>query len=228
MQYIEKANVAPLDWDFWFTTGAGLRSFDYGTDQQALVSLPLAKAFLLHEQSGLCAYCQSALTEAQASIEHVVPKTHNQPLSTNYFNLVAVCKSPSKDSVNGRLHCDKERGDRLMPVLIFYKNCQVSLEANHPFFDVYTDGQVVTKPKLPAETAKQIDAFIDVLHLNSSILKARRSKDVLMGILEVFAQIPHHRKRDFWQAKFNSVYRNMGHPYRQFLLIYISKQLGRN
>ena len=79
MQYINKSDSEPREWNAWFTTGTGRRSYDYAADQGGLADLPLAKAHLWQEQNGLCAYCQSKLPIENASIEHVIPKTHNVP-----------------------------------------------------------------------------------------------------------------------------------------------------
>lgn len=47
MQYISKNVNQPEEWDHWFTTANGVRSFDYGADYENLPALALAKGFLL-------------------------------------------------------------------------------------------------------------------------------------------------------------------------------------
>jgi len=84
MQFINKSHLIPPDWDIWFTTATGRRTYNYA-DYQELRDLGLAKEYLLNEQSGLCAYCQKQITTDNASIEHIVPKSHNTALSTNYY-----------------------------------------------------------------------------------------------------------------------------------------------
>lgn len=124
MQYIKKQNIPPSDWDKWFTTATGKRSYDYKTDYSALTQIENARAFLIAEQSELCAYCQKTIKLADSSIEHIVPKEQNIELSTNYHNLVAVCKTQVKDS-NGQYHCDKAKVNKPITPFIFLSNSDV-------------------------------------------------------------------------------------------------------
>ena len=179
MQYIHKQEIPPVDWDLWFTIQSedGIRrSYDYGIDCPALLNLHLAKGFLLNEQNGLCAYCQKTLNNEDASIEHIAPKEHNLPLSTNYYNLVAVCRNPVKDPVNGRSHCDKERGGKLLPTLIFYKNCNVTATKSNAYFEVYSNRGILPKNILSQEIKSQVQSFIDILNLNSHLVVSKPRK----------------------------------------------------
>jgi len=65
MQFIQKQNIPPPNWDEWFTVAGnpGRRSFDYGADYTALTNLLHAKQYLIDEQYGLCAYCQQTITK---------------------------------------------------------------------------------------------------------------------------------------------------------------------
>ena len=148
MEYIKKANSQPADWGNWFTTGTGIRSYDYGADYSALRGLTDAKQFLINEQNGLCAYCQQDISKDNssiASIEHVVPKSINKELSTNYFNLVAVCNLKVKDSITNRLHCDNEKGSEVISPFIFYSDSSVSNTVNNKYFEAYSNGQISPK-----------------------------------------------------------------------------------
>ena len=174
MQYIPKQAVPPTDWEDWFTTATGRRSYDYKADCSALRDIAHAKAYLLNEQHGLCAYCQSALTIDQTSIEHVIPKEHNVPFSTLYHNLVAVCKSTSLDNITGKRYCEVMRGSQLLPALVFYGDAQVTTTKNHSYFTAYQDGYVNVKPRLQLSIANQASAFIDILNLNHSKLVEKR------------------------------------------------------
>jgi uncharacterized protein (TIGR02646 family) len=227
MQYIDKSDSEPREWNAWFTTGTGRRSYDYAADQGGLLDLPLAKAHLWHEQNGLCAYCQSKLPIENASIEHVIPKTHNVPMSTNYHNLVVVCKKTVVDPDTLRRYCEPVRGDRLIPSLVFYRNAMVA-EVNHAFFDAYADGTVGAMGNLPPEIKFQVASFIEILNLNHEHLKTKRAKDALSPILEAFKTINPARKRDFLRSEFNRVERDPTSPFRQFLLIYLGKKIGLN
>ncbi len=227
MQFIEKGEIQPSNWDLWFTKANGQRSFNY-FDYESLPNIVNAKRYLLQEQHGLCAYCQTLLTEDQASIEHLIPKSLNRGISTNYHNLVVVCKNPISDPITGRKHCDKERGSELLIPIVFYSNSLVTRQENHTWFDVGSDGSIFSKSVLKHEVKSQVDSFIEITNLNHSVLKQKRSKDLISGILEVFRQIPTHQRKVFWKSQFERIFLCESHPFRQYLLIYISKKLGRN
>lgn len=225
MQFIKKGELPPKDWDDWFMTANNRRTHDY-SDYQSLPNLHLAKEYLLKEQYELCAYCQTKLISEHTSIEHVIPKSYNKEVSTNYYNLVVVCKNPIKDPYTGKSHCDKERGNELLSPLIFYNNAQVTRKVNHAWFDVAQDGSVFSKATLKDEIKKQVDSFIEITNLNHSVLKQKRSKDTLKGILDIFRNIPDYQKRGFWESQFERISSNESHPYRQYLLIYIANKIG--
>lgn len=227
MQYIKKGEKQPGDWDSWFTTGTGKRSYDYNLDFSGLNDLPKAREFLLKEQFGLCAYCQQRIDTSTSSIEHVIPKEFNLELSTNYFNLVAVCKTSPKDPVDGRVHCDKHKLSKIISPLLFVSNACVELTANHNYFLSQADGSIVPKHSLNLEDKKLAEIFIELSNLNHSNLKQRRAKDHLDKILEVAATIPKPQHRSFWERQFIRIFNDPTAQFRQFLLIFISTKLGR-
>ncbi len=227
MQYIEKQTTPPNDWEKWFTTANGVRSFDYKKDYNSLTNVKFAKAFLLGEQHGLCAYCQQVITLENASIEHVTPKEHNVNLSTNYFNLVAVCKTQIKDS-EGKVHCDKQRLSSLISPIIFYGNAEANDSKTNSYFGAYADGSVFAKHNLDEQTKKQVEAFIEVLNLNHTQLKETRAKEVLDGINAIFISLPQQQKKAFWKNQYERILQNKSHPFRQFLLSYIGSKIGIN
>ncbi|TFF39142.1 retron system putative HNH endonuclease [Mucilaginibacter psychrotolerans] len=226
MEYIRKQEGPPEDWDLWFTTATGVRTFDYGSDYGALTNLPSAKEFLLREQNFLCAYCQQTLTKESASIEHVIPKEYNVELSTNYYNLVAVCKSPLKDPITSRLHCDKEKQSRIIIPLIFISNNSANIDRNNSWFDARSDGSIVPKHNASAEHFKQTEAFIETLNLNHLLLREARAKDALDPIIQVSSQIPINERANFWKSRYSRILVNPRQPFRQFMLIYIGKKIG--
>jgi uncharacterized protein (TIGR02646 family) len=227
MQYIRKQQLPPADWDTWFTTATGRRSFDYGLDYDALTDLIFAKQYLIDEQHGLCAYCQGSITIGTSSIEHVIPKEFNLELSTSYYNLVAVCKSPPKDE-NGKLHCDKEKQNKLLTPFIFASNSDVTMTRNNSYFAAGADGIIRPKDRLEHDLKIEAEAFISILHLNHTILKEKRVKDVLDGLIDASRSIPQLQKAAFWQSQFSRVIANRSHPFRQFLLIFILSRIGLN
>jgi uncharacterized protein (TIGR02646 family) len=227
MQYIKKQNVEPVDWNQWFTVPPARRSFDYGADYRSCPNLNLAKAFLIKEQNGLCAYCQQKITVGDASIEHVTPKEHNKELSTNYYNLVAVCKRlqvPDPDTK--KLHCDSTRGSELISPIIFYANANSTATGLNKYFKAYSSGEVLAKDNLDAKTKNQVDAFIENLNLNHSVLKNKRAKDLLNGIsLAANSVVDKHR---FWRAQYKRILLDLEHPFREYLLVYIGPKIGLN
>ena len=231
MQFIEKQNIQPPDWDKWFTTGSGQRSFDYGKDYSSLRNIGNAKKFLIDEQHELCAYCQKIITIENSSIEHIIPKEHNKVLSTNYHNLVAVCKVQSKEEGTDRYHCDKEKLSNLISPIIFVKNSDVSTGSNNRYFLAGSDGTINAKDKLPTEIRQITESFIEVLNLNHKTLKENRVKDVLNGLIAAYQSIPRTNKQGkkaFWKLQFDRILLNKKQPFRQFLLIYIGSKIGIN
>lgn len=226
MQYIKKQPTEPQDWKDWFTVPPNRRTYDYNKDSSALPSLALAKKFLLQEQNWLCAYCQSKLDEATSSIEHITPKSKNVDLSTNYHNLVVVCKSPLSDPDTNKKHCDKERGNLLLPSVIFYSDSDCTEIASNRFFCAYSDGKLDVNHNLPEHEKQQIQAFIEILNLNHSLLRSKRAK----GYIRIFSQnlsaIPKLQRKAFIMSEYNRVLFNTKLPYRQFILIYLAGKLG--
>ncbi len=227
MQYIKKQNTPPDNWEDWFTTATGLRSYDYSHDTSSLTNLIKAREFLLHEQNGLCAYCQSPITIENSSIEHVLPKSLNKENSTGYYNLVAVCKPHHKDS-NGLYHCDKSKMDRPLTPFIFFSDSNVSKLRNNKYFTMGSDGQLRPHHQLPNLIKNQVETFIEILNLNHDVIRQNREKDVLGGIIEASRAVRADQKNLFWRSQFESVLNDSKKPYRQFLLIYIGNRLGIN
>lgn len=231
MQYIKKQNTEPVDWNQWFTVPPARRSYDYGTDYSSYPELHLAKSFLINEQNGLCAYCQQKITVGDASIEHVTPKEHNKELSTNYFNLVAVCKKNQITDPNTlKLHCDSTRGSELIPPIVFYSNAKSTLQRTNKYFEARSNGEIVPKQNLDINTFQQVDSFIEKLNLNHSNLVYKRAKDTLRGIIEAYNHLPNgsHQKGIFWRVKYQNVLNNPNQEFREFLLIFLGKKCGHN
>ncbi len=183
---------------------------------------------MIAEQHELCAYCQTTINTDNASIEHLIPKEHNKELSTNYHNLVAVCKSQFKDIHTNKLHCDKEKANHLITAFIFTADSDVTDSKNNAYFAALSNGTITPKPTLIGNMKAEVDAFIEILNLNHSALKQRRAKDVLNGIIEAYRCVPTHQKKIFWKIQFQRILHNKNQPYRQYLLIYIGNKIGIN
>jgi uncharacterized protein (TIGR02646 family) len=227
MQYIKKQNTEPADWNNWLIVPPARRSYDYSADRSALTHYIQILNYLINEQSGLCAYCQQKITNKDASIEHVTPKEHNKELSTNYFNLVAVCKKQQiPDPATKKLHCDSTRGSELLPPLIFYANAKSTVNNLNKYFRAYSTGEVVAKHNLDMNTRSQVEAFIELLNLNHSVLKNKRAKDVLTGISIAANSVAD--KHRYWRVQYNRILLDLSHPFREYLLVYIGPKIGLN
>jgi uncharacterized protein (TIGR02646 family) len=227
MQYIKKQNTEPANWNDWFTVPPNRRTYDYGRDRASLTNYSFILTHLINEQHGLCAYCQQKITVIDASIEHVTPKEYNKELSTNYFNLVAVCKKQQvSDPITGKLHCDSSRGSALITPIIFYVNASSTDTRLNKYFKAYSTGEVLAKDNLDSKTKNQVDAFIENLNLNHSVLKNKRAKDILNGISMAARSVAD--KHRFWRAQYYRILLDLKHPFREYLLIYIGPKIGLN
>lgn len=228
MQFIHKQPIEPNEWDGWLTVPPNRRTFDYAMDRSALPEIGFARRYLIEEQYSLCAYCQQKINFDNSSIEHVIPKEYNKVLSTSYFNLVVVCnKNQIKDPVSGKYHCDRARGSKLIPSIIFYSNAQSSAAKTNQFFAVYSDGTVKANKNLPESIKCQVDSFIEVLNLNHINLKDTRAKGVLRGLFEAYnMMVTKEQKRSFWRIQYQRILNDKSHPYREYLLIFIGSKIG--
>jgi len=231
MQYIKKQNQEPEEWGDWFLVPPGERTYDFGKDRDALTHLRAAKQFLLKEQYHLCAYCQQKINLDNSSIEHVTPKEHNKELSTSYFNLVAVCnRNQVEDPLTGKLHCDKARGSQLIPPLVFYSNSLSTSNRLNAFFEANASGEIIAKRTMPIRIKNQIEAYIEPLNLNHSVLKAKRAKDTLNGLTLAYNSLApgSHQRASFWNVQYQRILNNPSHPFREFLLVYIGSKIKRS
>lgn len=229
MQYIRKENTQPSDWESWFLTGSGKRSYDYKQDETALSQKSEALKYLLEEQGNLCAYCQRQLTTEAASIEHIIPKSLNKELSTNYYNLVAVCRKPHVDE-SGKLSCDKSRRNEIMTPLVLHSDFQVLKDRNHAYLQAGSDGSVIAKERTSKETKAQVDAFLTLTNVGEhSLLKIERT-NLLIAIDKNIRllRLTKEKVNEYYQVEFDKIISNNQQPHRQFLLMILSKKLGRN
>lgn len=87
MQFINKQNTEPIDWNAWFTVPPDRRTFDYGIDSGSLPRIREVMHFLINEQNSLCAYCQQKIDIDNSSIEHVTPKNNGRNEITSSFTV---------------------------------------------------------------------------------------------------------------------------------------------
>ena len=224
MQFINKTNEPPINWNDWFKKVNNTRTYNYA-DNTELHNLHLAKQHLLDEQNGLCAYCQKQINSENSSIEHIIPQSYNTPLSTNYYNLVVVCKKPVKDN-NNKLHCDKERLNLLLVNIILYNNAIVTRIKNHPYFSASVNGEIIPKYTLPQNILNQVEAFINILNIGTHTVLQRNRRELLNNIIQPTYAMPNPEKRRYLQAQFERIHNDQSIEYRQYLLIYIANKLG--
>ncbi len=222
MQFIHKQDAPPIGWENWFTTATGRRSFDYKEDYSAMRNIPEARKFLLEEQHYLCAYCQKEIKINTSSIEHVVPKSSNVPYSTVYQNLVAICVNPPKDPATKKSHCGDLRGDDLLTPILFHKEAQFTIASGHPYFEVENDGSIAAQCNLKDPIKKQVEAFIEILNLNISTLK----KDRVVAYDKLVKNIPPTELENFLKRQIEIILGDLKRPFRQFLLLFITKKLA--
>lgn len=223
MEYIKKQNNEPNEWGISFFVD-GIRRFDYLYAQNNGANLTAIKDKLIIEQNHLCAYCQKKITKNNSSIEHVIPKSLNNELSTDYYNLVVVCDGNSKSQGNG--HCDKSKLDYAIVPFIFLNDSTVTEKSSNKYFKSYADGSIAPKEKLPSEIKNQVDSFIKILNLNHEILKSKR-KNALDAHISAYNGL-RLNKNSFWKNKLKNSLFDTKLEYRQYMLIYFASKSGIN
>lgn len=228
MDFINKSNLPPADWEKWFRTTMGVRAYDYGASYSVLRNVSKARAYLIAEQHHLCAYCQRKITLSNSSIEHVIPKDFNKSLSTNYTNLVAVCKQQDMDSKR-RYHCDKEKGNKIIVPLIFLSNSAPSETTASYYFKANSNGEISPKDSLDEFSKAQVNSFIEILNLNHENLTQNRTKDVLNIHIVNAAKLESKKERGaYWKHWYGIFLNNHSLPHRIFMLIYAGQKIGFN
>jgi uncharacterized protein (TIGR02646 family) len=120
------------------------------------------KILLLKNQNYRCCYCQDTLNSdgSDSHIEHLIPQSSCTELSTQWFNLFAVCHQ--------RMHCDDEnggKGGKPIPPYIILHNCE-------EYFGYAPDGKIYAQKGKDEVT----EATIKLLNLNHNSLIAKRLK----------------------------------------------------
>ncbi len=117
---------------------------------------------------------------------------------------------------------------KIIVPFIFVSDSEVSPTKNNSYFAVGADGFIRPKDNLDHEHNIQVEAFINILNLNHIILKEKRVKDVLDGIIDASRSVPTPQKNTYWKNQFRRISANKSQPFRQFLLIFILGKLGVN
>jgi len=100
---------------------------DVQTDNQLELSykdIPkdAVRAALLDIQGGLCCYCMNRIGKDNFAIEHFLPQAQAENYQVAFHNLFLACQH-SNGKRQGDQHCDKAKGDKLIPNYFSSKNC---------------------------------------------------------------------------------------------------------
>lgn len=224
MQYIKKSNEPPADWRKWFTVANQKLVYDYEQAQNNGANLTAVREYLINEQNGLCAFTQQTINLNNSTIDHIIPKSLNKELSTNYYNLVAVIKNISFNNEN--LNPNQAKDNKIIPPILFVDHAEVRSSKNHYYFRASAStGEILIKSpmknKLDELNAK---VFLENTSLNHSILKGLRL-NALDGILA--ASFGNQNKSKFISCQFDSILKNKNKPFRQYLLMYFALKMKK-
>jgi uncharacterized protein (TIGR02646 family) len=144
---------------------------------------------LITEQQGLCCYCMQKLEIGKFHIEHLAPRCGFKNEEVHYYNLFLSCGSPKEK----KTHCGQAKGDTPIPKLISFYNTSSGKKCED-FFKYNLQGEILPKEGLEDiatnynnyqnlnALTKQILGVIEVLNLNSEILKNSR-KNIAFSIM---------------------------------------------
>jgi uncharacterized protein (TIGR02646 family) len=159
---------------------------------------------MLIEQNGLCCYCMERLETGRHHIEHLASQCGHKNEEVQYYNLYLSCGS-GKENKN---HCGHAKKNLPIPKLISFYNPQ-SDEKCEDFFKYNLQGEILPKQGYESMTnnfkeyyklnslSKQLVGTIEVLNLNSEILKANRKNiaDSIMLLPDNLAQLQTAKNR---------------------------------
>lgn len=229
MQYIEKLNWEPTDWNVWFTVTidgrAPFRTWNF-RERQGFPDgeIDLVKQCLIDEQNALCAYCQKRIDLKNSSVDHLLPHSLNSIFSTNYHNLVAVCKDSSV--IEGKAHCDTVKKSTPHPHLIFWNNALAGETKSHPYFlTIPYTGQVLAKDQNEINLKIQIDSFIEILNLDHQHLRDER-KEYFDPLYKNFVKMGRTQGINYCRLQIKEILNKPSQPFRQFLLISLHQLIG--
>jgi uncharacterized protein (TIGR02646 family) len=116
---------------------------------------------LLHEQGGICCYCNQGIkNDTNTTIEHVEDKDTVPSKTFDYNNLLASCNGNLKEPPPLDIHCNLARGNKPLPLSPLDELSEIQ-------FYFTAKGQI----KAHCDKGKQT---IDVLNLNSKHLIRNR------------------------------------------------------
>jgi uncharacterized protein (TIGR02646 family) len=225
MFYIKKSDLPPGNWEALFSKhvaddGGPILRRSYVFDE--CINKSDVCKILLEEQNYLCAYCQRRLSNESASIEHLVPNSLNSEMSTLYYNVVAVCKDNKLAS--GENFCEPNRGNKLLPLLVLYKNVSSTETSTNAFYTCTSTGELIPRKDLDPSIKNQVQSFIEILNLNIEKLKEARKAAVNAKIVMPLSRRGTSRED---KKKIQRIILKAGDiEFRECLLSFINGKLG--
>lgn len=174
MRYVQKVNTP----QFFIDDTTGLVQWD---DYYANKKRNLKDYILKEEQSYLCIYCESKISNSSSHLEHIKPKHLDiSNLTFNYHNIVVSCDGTchNSDADNTKYHCGhrKDRVDTAFEETNFLN--PVTILRIREYFQYDFDYCLISPSKKDVAKAQYM---IDTLHLNDGGLPKAREK-----ALEIF------------------------------------------
>lgn len=123
---------------------------------------------LIHEQSGLCCYCESQISDCDGHIEHMEPRSRNQNRTYDYSNLASSCNGGKGE------HCGHFKDNRHRNPHYCWDSCNFSSPHDSQttlLFDYNNSLGHVTPTTVNPDKAEYM---IGYLGLNSARLVERR------------------------------------------------------
>jgi len=154
------------------------------------------RAALFKAQGGLCCYCMNTIGKDNSSIEHFLPQKQAENYQVAFHNLFLACKySEGKGKGEDIQHCDKRKGDKLIPNYLSSKDCASYFAYNLSAGEILP--RILTIDGKPnwerqekfasvqdcqkrfselSDVQQMVLVTIETLNLNSRLLTAQRKK----------------------------------------------------
>lgn len=170
MEKIKKQNNIPTDWKSYFIgNGIEVQNYSKVTDTEKLKEV---RQLLINEQEGLCAYCQRVIEVENSNIEHIIPKAIAPDISTNYFNLVAVCNFKDSSVSNENELCENNKKDKIIKSFVYFENLFEKFKLKPKLIELSYQGYLTpNKTKIGS-----LESELEILNLNDPYFCQARAK----------------------------------------------------
>jgi len=136
---------------------------------------------LLHEQGHLCCYCEMSIEEPTCHIDHLIPRSINELLKFDYYNLLASCQGED-EAERKPAYCGHKRGDQPLPISPLREDC---IQA----FGFTESGEIFARNH--SKSREAAEQTIEILGLNVPALKRQRSAAIQGFLGEDFDTLPY-------------------------------------